>query len=245
MKRKLCCTLLLLFTFTIFIGTVKASKCNDTELSQINKDASNVKVSYEIKSKEIDNPSDEVSDTGHRPEKITIDYITVTILNLTDNTSIKITNSVDGSVRTFTSADATNGTVSYDIENLSDIAKLDYTLYTSAKTNCAGEDLFKNELTLPKYNSYYQVGPCVGESDAPECQKYVTTEVTPEAIESLYDKQVDAAVKKASENDKKNKEDKSFIEKNKKTVIIGGSIIIVMGAVATAVVIGKRRSRLI
>ena len=35
------------------------------------------------------------------------------------------------------------------------------------------------------------------------------------------------------------------IEKNKKIVIIGGSIIIVMGAIATSVVIRKRRSRLI
>ncbi|MBO4600797.1 MAG: hypothetical protein J5634_01010 [Bacilli bacterium] len=239
-KKRVVLTLLISCLF--LLTNAKASRCVDEEFAKIYDDASKVKVTYEIKSKEIDNPVEEVSDTGYRPEKITVDYFQVNIVNLTDKLYIKITNDQDGSVRTYTSNDANNGVVSYEIEDINNVAKLAYTLYTSSNTNCASEELYKNELTLPMYNVFYQVGPCIGEVDVPECQKYVTSEVDTETIRNLsYKETTEAAKDIKKEEDNK----KGFIEKNKKIILIGGSIIIVMGAIATTVVIRKRRSRLI
>ena len=123
-------------------------------------------------------------------------------------------------------------------------------MYTTTNTSCADEEIVQNQIVLPKYNENYGNGACNLNPDAPECQKYITKEITPEEMEKFTDKEAGKIVediKKEDEKKKKEEEEKNknFFEKNKKEIIIGGSIIIVMGVVTTAVVIKKRRSRLI
>lgn len=228
------------------IANVHASKCNDEELAKINDEASKVKVSYDILTKQIPNPNDP-NDAGEKDETIDVDYIKVSVINLTDNLYIKITNSNDNTTKTFYGKDATDGVVSYEIDDTSAIANLNYVVYTTMNTSCAEEKIIENVRTLPKYNEYYGTGACNLNPDAPECQKYVVTDITPEDMENFNKKESDKVIDDINkEEDKKKKdEDKNIFEKNKNIVIIGGSIIIVIGVVTTAVVIKKRRSRLI
>lgn len=241
-KKRVVLTALIAGLF--FISNAKA-KCGSEELAKINDEASKVKVTYNIEKKTIANPY-EPNDAGEKPDTIEVEYIKVSIMNLTDNVSVRLTNSKDKSVRTFTSKDATDGVATYEISDTSAIAKLDYVVYTTLNTNCANEEVLKNETTLPMKNPNYENGACNLNPDAPECQKYITKEITPEDFEKFTEKETEKKVKEIKEEEeKKNKDNKSFVEKNKMAIIIGGSIIIVSGVVTTAVVIKKRRSRLI
>ena len=243
-KKRVVLSILLSCLFSITNGY--ASKCNDEELAKINDEASKVKVSYDILTKQIPNPNDP-NDAGEKDETIDVDYIKVSVINLTDNLYIKITNSNDNTTKVFYGKDASDGVISYDIDDTSAIANLNYVVYTTMNTSCADEQIIENVRTLPKYNDYYGTGACNLNPDAPECQKYITTDITPEDMENFNEKESDKVIKdinkKEEEKNKKNK--KNIFEKNKKGIIIGGSIIIVMGVVTTAVVIKKRRSRLI
>ena len=241
MKKKLV-VLTMLITCLFSMMKVHASRCGDEELAKINEDASKVKVDYEIAKKTIPNPDDPCDDCDYQ-ENVEIDVVRVRIINLTDKLYIKLTNTKDNSVKTFTAADAKDGVISYDIQDLSTLAKINYVLYTTSNTSCSNEEVLKYELNLPRYNADYNVGPCMTKPDAPECQKFVTTEHN----ENDYNKLVNKEEKKAEEEKEKSKKNKneSFIEENKKEILIGGSIIVLLGVVTTAVVIKKRRSRLI
>jgi len=228
----------------ISMQNVSASNCESTELSMINQEATKVKVAYEIKTKSVPNNNPELSDTGERPETVEYSFINVKITNLTGNLYIKLFNSTTGESKLFSSSDATDGVINYEIDDDSiHVANLDYKLYTSSQTKCANEEIVANTIKLPAYNIYYQTGPCITETDAPECQMYVTEEITADQFQKLAEK---VEKRKADDINQKDKdEDKSFFEKNKMALIIGGSVIIVSGVVTTGVVIKKRRSRLI
>ena len=221
MKRKnLVLTGVLSFLF--LVGSVKAAECSYTELAQINQEATNVKLNYEIKTKVVPDPAENDSDFGY-DQDIEVDYLNVSVLNLTDNLYIKIFNSNDNSTKVISGADLKDGIASYEIEDLSSLAKLTYKVYTSSNN----------------------VGACVDMPDSPACQKYVTKEVTPKEFDKVIESSRKQKEKEAEKNNNKGiKKVTNFIKKNKKGIIIGGSIIVV-GVVTTVVVIKKRRSRLI
>lgn len=243
MKRKKV-VLTTILSLMFFMGTARAAECSYTELAKINQEAANVKLDYEIKTKVIPDPVENDSDFGY-DQDVEVDYLNVSVLNLTDNLYIKIYNSDDKSTKIISGSEAKDGIANYEIDDLTGLAKLSYKVYTSSNTSCADQEIISGSKTLPIKNVYYQVGACVDMPDSPACQKYVTKEVTPEE----FDKVIESSLKKKQEEaDKKNnkgfKKVTNFIKKNKKGLIIGGSIIVV-GVVTTVVVIKKRRSRLI
>lgn len=243
MKRKnLVLTGVLSFLF--LVGSVKAAECSYTELAQINQEATNVKLNYEIKTKVVPDPAENDSDFGY-DQDIEVDYLNVSVLNLTDNLYIKIFNSNDNSTKVISGADLKDGIASYEIEDLSSLAKLTYKVYTSSNTSCADQEITSGSKDLPTRNVYYNVGACVDMPDSPACQKYVTKEVTPKEFDKVIESSRKQKEKEAEKNNNKGiKKVTNFIKKNKKGIIIGGSIIVV-GVVTTVVVIKKRRSRLI
>ena len=246
-KKRVVLSILLACLFSI--TNAYASKCTDEEIAKINEEAAKVKVSYDILTKQVPNTNDP-NDAGEKEETVDKDYIKVSIINLTDNLYIKITNSKDGSIKTLYGTDAKDGVTSYEIDDTSAIANLDYVVYTTLNTSCANEEIVKNQITLPKENEYYGTGACNLNPDAPECQKYTTKEITPEDIENFTNSETEKIQEKISKEDEERKKEeenknKNIFEKNKTEFIIGGSIIIVIGVVTTAVVIKKRRSRLI
>ncbi len=243
MKKKLK-LLAIIPTFLLFTSVASASKCEYSELSQINKEAAGVKVTYEEVNELINDPTSEGGSDLEYEYDMYDTYFKVTISNLTNDLYVKVINSADNSTKEFSGADAKDGIVSFNWKDLNTIANLTIKVYTNSNTSCPDEEVLVNYLTLPMRNEYYTWVGCTNNPDASICKKYVTSEVTYEAYQKLATKQT----KKTAEEIKEENEGNSvsrFIKKNKKGFIIGGSIIIVMGVVATVVVIRKRRSRLI
>jgi hypothetical protein len=245
--KKIICLFLGIISFMLFgINVSAASKCDYTELAEINQEAAGVKVSYEEKKRVLEGDNGVAdTETGELEGDVYERYFTVNITNVTDNLYIKVINSYDNSTKVMSSSDAVNGVISFDWHDIDQIAKLTVKVYTSAKTNCADEEIMVQYKTLPMYNYYSDSQYCEENPKVDVCQQYVTNEIT----EEEYYKQVDQTVSSGEEEkEEKNvvKKVTNYFKKNKKQVIIGGSIIIVVGVVTTVVVIVKRRrSRLI
>lgn len=237
-----------LFAFAIFTSKVNASKCDSEQLVKINQDAAGVKVSYDVESEEVTDPNVVgYSDTG-ATYPVLRSRFKVKIVNVTDNLYIKVTNAVDGSVKTFTSKDAVDGVISFTWNKLNKVTDLKVEVYTSQATECPNENISTNHVLLPMYNNYSSYKVCENHPDEKICQEYVTEEVTDTDYKRLADKYEKEDAKEAEKEikEKNKKTFTKFIEKNKKGIIIGGSIIVVLGVVTTAVVIIKRkRSRII
>ena len=237
---------------TFNIITNAASKCDYSELVEINQEAAGVKVSYEEKLELLEKGEDGIGDfeEGKTPPDLYTRYFNVNISNLTDNLYVKIYNSVDNTTKIFSSSDAVNGIVSFKWDDIGDITNLTVRVYTSSKTNCSNEEVLVQQVTLPMYNYYSETGYCDRNPDDSICKQYVTTEITEEEFNQKVEKENKENLKEAettakSERSVTNKVVK-IVKKNKKGFIIGGSIIIVLGVATTIVVIVKRRrSRLI
>lgn len=230
--------------FAFGLITNAASKCGYAELAEINQEASGVKISYEEKQRVLEGDNG-VADVEEQPdEPFYEDYFVVNITNVTDKLYVKVINSLDNSVKVFNSSDAVNGVISFEWNDLEQVANLTLKVYTSAKTSCQDEEVVVQYKTLPMYNYFSDMAYCEENKDEKICQKYVTKEVTDEEYYSKVDKQIQKKVDEVNE-----KEDSGvvkFVKRNKKGFIIGGSIIIVIGVVTAGVVIVKRRrSRLI
>ena len=237
---------------TFALITNAASKCDYSELAEINQEAANVKVTYEEKLELLEKGELGKADLedGATPPDLYTRYFTVNITNVTDNLYVKIYNSVDNTTKIFSSSDAVNGIVSYRWDDIGDIANLTVRVYTSTKTSCSNEEVLVQQVTLPKYNVYSETDYCETNPDDSICSQYVTKEVTEEEFERKVEKQYKEDLKEAQDSEKVvNKVTKkvtNYVKENKKGFIIGGSIIIVLGVVTTAVVIIKRRgSRII
>lgn len=248
--KKIKAVLITVLTFALFMVNSNALKCDTTEQAKINQEASNVKLTYEVKTERVkDNgvQNADIPTDGY----INIDYFEVTVLNVTENLIVKIKDSINKTTRTISYSDTNNGVYTYRVDIKGDPNKLTYEVITSNKTSCSGEEVFENSKTLPIYNYYYSTGTCATMKNDPSCQKYVTEEVTPqkfEKVEQAYRKLKNEEYKIQQEKiEDKNLVEKfvDFVKENKIGFIIGGSIIIVAGVVATVVVIKKRRSRLI
>lgn len=240
----------ILGVITLFVGgfNVKAaSKCDYSELAEINQEAAGVKVSYEEKKKLLDGDNGVVDSEEQPDEPMYEKYFVVNITNVTDKLYVKVINPIDNSVKVFNSSDASNGVISFDWYDLDQVTNLTVKIYTSSKTSCADEEVVVQYQTLPMYNYYSTSGYCEEHKNEDICQQYVTKEIK---SEEFYEKSEKALKDKVEENNSENKSVISnvtdFVKKNKKGFIIGGSIIIVVGVVTTVVVIIKRRrSRLI
>lgn len=244
MKKNFIIFLGLLSFFIFGLRTNATSKCDYSELGKINQEAAGIKVSYEEKKKKIEGDVG-VSDSGAKVEKeLYHEYFAVNILNVTDKLYVKVINDEDNSVKIYTNNDSTNGIITFNRDNLQEVAKYTIKVYTSAKTSCADEEVTVQYLTLPMYNPFSTTAYCSQNKKADVCQKYVFKEVTPKDFDNNYTSYINKKVEEINKEESQSAITK-FIKKNKVGFIIGGSIIIVAGVVATVVVIRRRRSRLI
>lgn len=237
---------------TFSIVTNAASKCDYSELAEINQEAAKVKLSYEEKLELLqegglaDLEDDEITGKPTPAPTLYTRYFMVNISNVTENLYIKVFNSVDNSTKIFTSSDAVNGIISFRWDDIETVANLTIKVYTSQNTKCANEEVLVQQETLPMYNEYSETAYCLENPDESICSQYVKKEVTQEEYERKYNKSIKEATEKEKEERKVTKKVAKIFKKNKKGFIIGGSIIIVLGVATTVVVIVKRRrSRLI
>lgn len=231
--------LVLIILFTKNVNAV----CDYAKEAALNSEATTIKAIYEEQSKERDK-SEYVCGDGNEGCVAMVDYFKISILNLSENfyVTVKGDNNFN---KTFTSKDAKDGVISFDVTDISEINTYTFNVYNSSSSGC--EKLNRTfYLTTPRLNDYYEYAICEDIPDYYMCQKFVTFD----------DNGLTDFITKANEykdnQDKKNEEiNKSFwqrigdfIVNNKVGIIVGVSIIAVI-TVVSVIIIRKRRKDII
>ena len=100
MKKIICLFLGIISFMLLGINVSAASKCDYTELAEINQEAAGVKVTYEEKKRVLEGDNGVAdTETGELEGDIYQKYFTVNITNVTDNLYIKVINSYDNSTK--------------------------------------------------------------------------------------------------------------------------------------------------
>ena len=218
-----------------------ASLCSMEDQAKLNKIAGSVKAVYEEAKEEVD-PSTYITtpETGEGP--IYRDYFKIIFTNITEEVYVKITNDYNDEVKFIRYQDTDGGMYTFDWDNLDDVVKFTYEVYSSDKTACQNEKYFTNYLVTPMYNSFYEMLICEGINDYLPCQKYIT-------VKNDYNEQYDKIVEyKEAKKEKEIEENKKwyekigdFVKKHKTVFIAGGSIIVIAGVAVVVVIIKRKR----
>ena len=159
MKKFFAC--LLLF---ICLPVKAASNCNSVEQLELNEKAAEVKVSYELVNDKYTDENNDVWD---------IEFFRVSILNLSEDLYIKVTNNITNEEKIYEYSDVKDGIITFDWDNVIKVAKFNFEIYTSDKTACPAEKLKTLNLNIPRFNQYYSMQMC-NDSESKLCEKYVT-----------------------------------------------------------------------
>lgn len=249
----------ILFSGLVFLlsGNIvnAASRCDTTTTANLNREVVNIKANYEEKEREVtltdDMQSDECLTTGNCTPLIE-NYFQVNILNLTENFYIEVINDVSKEKMTYTSANAVDGVVSFEWNNLLDVTTFTIKVYSSEATGCAGEAFRTLYVTLPRLNEFYDYSVCSLLPDYYLCQKYVSfDEVDFEVFSKGIDKKLAEMADNSSDKDNDGNKDKwfdnttDFIKEHKVAFIAGGIILVAAISVVVVVIIRKRRREVI
>lgn len=247
----------LLFFTSLFLGlitNVKATSiCSYEEQAKLNSAVANIKANYEEATAEVDKSQygpaeyfENDPDTNtQNAEALDYNYFKVNILNLTNDFYAIITNDQNANTITVDYSKTSDGTYSFNWENLNSISNLTIKIYSSSATNCKNELYRTVYLTLPRYNEYYYSSYCTQYPNYYLCQKYVTYDFISydeflTKMNSYNDEQ-----EKTTINNEKDKtfweKIKLFIENNKTLFIISGTVIVIAAGTFTIITIAKRR----
>ncbi len=250
MKKSLLGAILVFALIITPIDTRAASTCSYKEQAELNEIANNVKANYEI----VDIYDGKIveMDSGEEVDPIVDYYVRgfkISILNVTDDIYITVTNDYDSSIQTFYSKDAKDGIVSFETKNVAKV--INYTIEVhSNKYTCIGELYRKLYVKTPTYNSQSNVAACTDYPEFYYCQEFIDGENIDfnTFLTRLENYKSNKKVEEKKEEEKK----QSFIEKvktfykNNKIVIYTVIIVVIISGVATTVIlIKKRRSRVL
>ena len=244
-KAKYIVTSLLLFCFAT---SVKAEGCPYEKQVELNKEASTVKAVYE--EIEIDTGiTGFIEDEPDKEVKLTEKGFKIKLLNVTDNISVSIVDESDEEAipEDYYSKDADeNGVITVGEIKADQIHT--YKITVDAKGGdtgeCAGKNLRTFTLMTPMYNPYSELSVCDEYPDFQYCQEYSTSIQAIGTLE-FYDKLEKYQKISKSQTELKEKAKKEKEKKNKKILYIAGGCILVVGVATAAIIVIRRRSRLI
>lgn len=238
---------IIIFLGVLFINivSVNASACSYAEQAQLNKGAANIKIKYEEAQAELD---PEYYICSEEPCYEEYDYFIISILNLTEEYYLEVTNNVTKDREIISYSDVRNGIAQFDWEYLSEVTTFTIDVYSSSETNCPREKYRKIYLTTPRINKYYSSAACVDKDDYYLCQKYVTFNDI-----SFYDfYETIEEYEKENENPKKSVDSQTFFDvilnfvlEHKTYFIIGTISALSIGVCIVYVVVKKRRKDLL
>ena len=218
-----------------------ASLCSVEEQARLNKVAGSVKAVYEEAQEEVD-PSTYITtpETGEGP--FYRNYFNIIFTNITEDIYVKVINDYNDDVKFIRYQDTEDGTYTFTWNNIDNVVRFTYEVYTSNNTKCRDEKYFTNYLVTPKYNKFHDYLICEGIEDYLACQKYISVDMEyseqQEKIEDYLEKNIVAVEKE--KNKKWYEKIGEFVKEHKTAFIAGGSIIVIAG-VATVVVKIKRK----
>lgn len=239
--------ILLVFSFILMISfnNVWAATCDNTEMKKLNAVASNIKVSYEVETKTVENENYKID--GGSPT-MEVPNIIIDIYNITDDIFIIASNNINSSKKTIVYADTDNGKYKLDtFDNFNALGTYTFDIYAKNEP-CKPRKLKSIEFVKPIENPFYRTEECKNNLDIPFCTQFVT-EIN-QNVDIFNIKEEIANYRKSSTNKVTTKTDGTtgnnevieFVKDNKYYLI--GSIILISGVVITVVVIKKRRNQI-
>lgn len=250
MKKNVCYFLLALLCLFAFSGVVKADEQADEKGMTIN-DLPNMKCGSSVKSKglalasEVKVSYETVEYRTERDPNVIYYFVDINIMNVQEGVYVEVQSNKPNSVPFTVDASKKNadGIIKLRQRDTSEI--VNYTFYVKAQTvECYGETLRTIRLSVPKYNALSQRAVC---ADVPEyymCQTFTSVNIdSAKFLKSVTD------YKESLENEDTAKVEKGKVGilantkkavSNHKTLIIG--LVLIAGAVATVLVIKKKRS---
>ncbi len=175
--KKIIFAILVIFSFSVNVRA--ASLCSAKEQLDLRKEVANVKADYETKNEDLD--------TGNEFVQLHY-YIQISILNLTENFYMVITNDVNDEQLTFYSNDAVDGIITFNWDEVDEITRMTIKVYSSDNTSCPDEEYKTIYLSLPRYNYYSRYEICNIIPDFNLCQEFVSVK---EFDENNFWKQVE------------------------------------------------------
>ncbi len=227
--KKILLALFLVFSLNLKVNA--ASLCSYKEQTELNREAANVKATYEIK---------EINETDSEGP-ITFEVFEISILNITDNFYVQVRNDKTSEVKTFRKEDTTDGIAKFEWGDFDTLTNFTVQVYSTNATSCPNE-LYKTVyLTTPMFNPYSQRAICDEYSDLDVCQEFImsSTNITEEKFLDEVSKHRDEV------SEEENPEAPSQNEKNNSLNYLwylGGGIVVGLGIViAVKLIISRNR----
>lgn len=224
----------------LFMPNVFA-ECDYSTQVQLSTDAANIKTKYEVATGELDKSLYLGCEGGGDDCDVSYNYYLISILNLTDNYYVKVTNDQDKTTKTFTKADANeDGIVEFKWDNVSNVTTFTFNIYSSSKTKCPNKKQTTKYLTTPRKNFYSSFDICSDMQDNYLCEEYVTYDNVD--FDSFLQMLDEAKEKKANENEK----NKSLWQKIVDFIVtykwwfISGVVLVIVATLAVVTIIRKK-----
>ena len=175
--------------------------CNYTDKAAANKKAANVKLDYEVveDKKEYEDGTISINE-----------YFKMTILNVTEDLYVTVTNDVTNTTNTYRYSDAKDGVITFNWDNNEVVTNFTMKVYGAESSPCKDEELRTIRKQTPRYNDFANRAICEDMKDFYLCEKYTTVENIDESM--FINKVSDYAEGKIDEEgESKEEKDKNFL----------------------------------
>lgn len=222
-----------------------ASSCSYSEQAKLNDLVANVKASYEY----IERLSDEKGMDPDSGEEMDVweSIFKISVLNITEEIYITISNDATGFEATYKYEDTNNGIVEFEQKDLTKVTEYKIDVYSN-NSNCAGELYRTFTLKTPKFNVFSNIALCNIYPNYYYCQEFLDTDVEID-YEKFYDglesyQELHPEEEQKEETKKENKLIKFYKEHALAINIIAG-VLVVGGVTATVILVKRKRSRVL
>ncbi len=220
----------LLLTMPLIVNANSA--CSVEEQSELKTEANLIKVDYEILQLELDpsmyEPPEDLTEEEAEDYKLFVPYISINVLNMTDNFTIEVTNDYNTEVKTILYTDFVEGTYAMEGYNDNEVITYTFTVKTSDITGCPNENNKIFYLTTPKYNMYSGRDECLDFKDEPICQEFTTNENL--SADSFYQKLDDLKEEKFETEDDAEETEESHDSNNVLLIVIIIVVVLLLGS---------------
>lgn len=221
-----------------------ASSCSYSEQAKLNDLVANVKASYEYierlsAEKAIDPDSGEEMDDWE-------DIFKISVINITEDIYITVSNDVTGFEATYKYEDTNNGVVEFEQKDLTKVSEYEINVYSN-NNNCAGELYRTFKLRTPMLNGFSNIAICNSYPNYYYCQEFLDTDVEIdyekfyEGLESYQELHKEEIPEETIEENKLLK----FYKEHALAINIVAGAIVVIGVATTVILIKRKRSRVL
>lgn len=239
--------LILSFILTFSLTNVSASTCDSATMKKLKDKANNIKVSYEVETKTVENEN-YVIDGGNKTMEVP--NIIIDLYNITDDVFVIISNDIDNTKKTIVYSDTDSGKYKLDTwDNFNALGTYTFDVYAKNEP-CKPSKLKTITFAKPIENPLYLNSLCKENLDVPFCTQFITKPIgisrsdLKEKIEEYRKTSTNKVTSKKDDNtnnDDKNKVTE-FVKDNKYYFIGAASLIIVI--IVTVALIKKRRNQI-